>query len=231
MNTETFPPSVLTKRQVKTFGPKPISGYGPGGVITATVRYDDQCGNGHNTFSITAEVRTNESRRRNDIQAGGCMHEEIARHFPELAPLIKWHLTSSDGPMHYPSNVTYLAGNLDHWGLAAGEFRQHTSRGPRQNSGVEGVPHWELYMPEGQETQVYSMGKPAPVTVEWRASGITGDGKKRELGHARSGAVWPEATDEQLCLPKAELEALLMARLPALMADFKTAVESLGFTY
>lgn len=157
------------------------------------------------------------------------MHEEVAKHFPELAPFIKWHLTSSDGPMHYLGNVTYHAGNLDHWGLAAGEFRQHTSRGPRQNGGVEGVPNWELS--EVPNRTCYAMEKPAPVTLEWVPYGITGEGKKRELDFARSSAVWPDATDEQLSLPKAELESLLIARLPALMAEFKTAVESLGFVY
>jgi hypothetical protein len=96
----------LTKHQIKTYGPKPISGYGTGAQITATVRHDDRCGNGHNTFSVTAEVRI---PGRRDIEAGGCMHKEIAKHFPELAPFIKWHLTSTDGPMHYTANTLYHA--------------------------------------------------------------------------------------------------------------------------
>lgn len=227
--TNSLPASVLTKHQVKTFGPRAIAGYGTHGQITATVRYDDQCGNGHNTFSVTATVVTAtvvtaESKRQRDIAAGGCMHEEIARIFPQLAPLIKWHLVSSDGPMHYLANTRYLSGDRDHWGLKKGEFRQHTSRGKYQNEGVEGVPCWELRTPK--VTEVYAEEKPAPVTMEWQPYGITGEGKELEVDAARRCAVWPEATPEQL-----QDESALMARLPALMAEFKAAVESLGFTY
>jgi len=102
--------SKLTKSQKRQFGPRAISGYGPGAVITATVRHDDECSNGHNTFSITADVVTPASRRRNDIEAGGCLHEDIARVFPELAPFIKWHLTSTDEPLHYVENTMYWLG-------------------------------------------------------------------------------------------------------------------------
>ena len=46
---------------------------------------------------------------------------------------------------------------------------------------------------------------------------------------------WPEVTDEELIrlgdMPRAEATAILEARLPALMAEFKAAVESLGFVY
>jgi hypothetical protein len=43
--------------------------------------------------------------------------------------------------------------------------------------------------------------------------------------------VWEDATDEQLCLPKEELKALLEARLPALIEEFRKDVEALGFVY
>lgn len=100
----------LTKSQTRLFGPVPVAGYGKGAVLTATVRYNDECGNGHNTFSVTADVVTPASKRRGDIEAGGCLHEDIARAFPELAPLIRWHLCSSDGPMHYVANTLYWLG-------------------------------------------------------------------------------------------------------------------------
>lgn len=92
--------------------------------IRAELRFDDECNNGHNTFSITAEVRDSRFRGARGEVAGGCLHEEIAKAFPELAPLIKWHLTSADGPMHYIANTVYHAGNRDHWGKLAGEPRQ-----------------------------------------------------------------------------------------------------------
>lgn len=229
MDTITLPPSVLVKHQVKTFGPKFYTEGGTRYRITAKVRYDDQCGNGHNSFSITADIDRQSAGRWLD-DAGGCCHDEVAKHFPALAPFIKWHLTSSDEPMHYLANTVYLAGNRDCHGLLEGEFRQHTSRG-KQNEGVSGVPNWELRMPDGLARDVYAHEKPAPVVLEWVPSGRTGEGKARELDSARSCAVWPEATDEELSQEPEELKAALMARLPALMAEFKTAVESLGFIY
>jgi hypothetical protein len=56
-------------------------------------------------------------------------------------------------------------------------------------------------------------------------------GKARELNAARRSAIWPEATDEELCAPPDVLRARLLERLPALMQKFKAAVESLGFVY
>lgn len=97
---------------------RPIAGYGDGAKIRAELRFDDVCGNGHNTFAITAEVWR---PRRRDMEAGGCMHDEISEHFPELAHLIPWHLCSTDGPMHYAANTVYLAGDRDHNGKRAGE--------------------------------------------------------------------------------------------------------------
>lgn len=231
MNTDMLPASVLTKKQTRTYGPRFVAGYGPGAMLTATVRYDDQCGNGHNSFAITGEVVTPASKRRNDIEAGGCLHDDIARVFPGLAPFIKWHLCGSDMPMHYVANVVYHAGDRDCNGMRKGEFRQHTSRGPHQNGGVAGVPCWELVIPERDTRSIYAAEKPAPVVCEWQAHGITGEGKARDFAAARSCAIWPDATDEQLSAEPEELKAALLARLPALMAEFRAAVESLGFTY
>lgn len=232
--------SRLTKKQKKRFGPVFYKDGRDQCAIIAEVRFDDECGNGHNTFSITADIYDSHPRRGEStiktpegktlwMCGGGCCHEEVAKHFPELAPLIKWHLTSTDGPMHYVQNTIYLAGDRDCWGLKQGEFRQHTSRGPNQNNGIEGVPNWVLEIPDRIKRDVYAMEKPEPVVCEWKPYGRTGEGKERELEAARNAAVWPDATDEELTAPG--LKERLEARLPALMAEFKAAVESLGFTY
>lgn len=98
-----------------------VSGYGKNGIMRVEIRFDDECRNGHQTFAITAEVRTDESRRMRDIAAGGCMHDEITKTFPELAPLIRWHSVSTDSPLHYVANTLYHAGDRDCNGRAAGE--------------------------------------------------------------------------------------------------------------
>ena len=149
-----LPESKLTKQQTKVFGPKK---FGENETIKAFVRYDDKCGNGHNTFAVTAEI-TNR-RGRVGVHSAGCLHDETTRVFPELAPFIKWHLVSSDGPLHYVANTTFWV-------------------------------------------------------------------KEGNLDNARSTAVWPNATADQL-----KNESALNSRLPALMSEFKKDVESLGFTY
>jgi hypothetical protein len=109
------------KSQTWVSEPRPIEGYGKDAKLRVEVRFDDECRNGHNSFAITAEVRCPGAR---DIEAGGCLHDDIAAIFPELAPLIAWHLCDVNGPMHYLSNTIYLAGDRDHWGLLKGQPHQ-----------------------------------------------------------------------------------------------------------
>ena len=84
--------------------------------LIVTLRYDDSCGNGHNTFSITGEIYDED----HTYLAGGCIHEEIAKWLPHLKKYLKWHLTSSDGPMHYYANSLYFASDKDPFGNRKG---------------------------------------------------------------------------------------------------------------
>lgn len=60
-------------------------------------------------FSITADTQTRHPRGGVWHEcSGGCLHDEIKEHFPELAHLITWHLVSQGGvPMHYLANGRY----------------------------------------------------------------------------------------------------------------------------
>ena len=91
--------SILTKNQVRTIS-KNITYNGHQRVMTVTLRYDDRCNNGHNTFSITGDISK---------LMGGCIHDEIREFFPELAKYIKWDLCSSNGPLYYIANTLYHA--------------------------------------------------------------------------------------------------------------------------
>lgn len=53
--------------------------------------------------------------------ATGVMNDEIRTHFPELAPLLPWHLCSTKGPLHYIENTVHHASNRDAYGRLAGE--------------------------------------------------------------------------------------------------------------
>jgi hypothetical protein len=214
----------LWQSQTWTSAPRPVTGYGKGGTMIVAMRFDDECGNGHNTFSITADVYTDASRRRHDIAAAGCMHDEIARVFPELAPLILWHLCATDGPMHYPGNAIYNASNRDCYGLLKDEVQQ------LRNS-KSGELAWIL---KGTATRYADGPEPptdTPPAQQWEPWTRTGEGKERQLAFARSSACWPDATDEQLCAEPAVLQAALDARLPQLLVDFRAAIEGAGFAW
>lgn len=98
--------SVLTRNQKKKFT-KDIIWEGKPHIMHVNIRYDDECNNGHNTFSITGSIWKRGNQR--DCETGGCIHEEIKKYFPEFKDIIKYHLVSSDGPMHYIANTTYWA--------------------------------------------------------------------------------------------------------------------------
>jgi hypothetical protein len=189
------------------------------GRLQVEVRYDDQCKNGHCSFAITGTTYDRDGRE----DGGGCCHDIIAEAFPELAQLIQWHLTSSDGPMHYIANVVYHAGNRDHNGLLAGEVRQ-------LRNGKTGLLSWKLESTSELPKYVDSDERPPQeATLRYVPWTRTGEGKKREFNHARSTAVWPEATDEELSVEPEELRKVLRARLPALLERFKKAILDCGF--
>jgi len=223
----TATPSILTKKQVKAFRHDYTRGGKPETIIVK-VRYDDECGNGHNSFAITADIYTTDRQPGEEtikhaegrtlwLNSCGCQHDEVAKRFPNLAPLVKWHLFDSTGPMHYIANTVYHAdehGPTHAWVYFTG-----------QNDPLEiGEAKERLLGYEKAADARKAEGQPG-YRVNWDEKTV----KTRNLDHARSTAVWPEATDEDLTAPG--LKDRLEARLPQLLVDFRAAVESLGFTY
>lgn len=202
--------------------------WGTGATISVELRFDDECKNGRKSFAITAEIRR---PRQRDVEACGCLHDEIARYFPELAHLIPWHIVDEGGPLHYVANTCYHASNRDHRGLLAGEKRQLVN-------GRSKLPVWELRRADGGKLETGSSNwresteQPAEsVTLTWQPVWIVGEGKARNLDAARRCAVWPDAPEALLTGPREDLEAALKARLPALIADFRAAMDSCGFVW
>jgi len=228
-----LPKSTLTTTQTTEYGPKIYTEQGVTYKLVVTIRYDNFCRNGHNTFSITAKQHRKDSSGFWRKDSCGCMQDTIAKHVPELAPYIKWHLTSSDGPWGYIENTIYFAGNRDCHGLQKGERRQI-------KNGKTGQPSWELvarHKVTGEIIPPYKLEQHTDLDtlpqcdyeLVWQSWDKIGEGKERELDKARNAAVWPDATDDDLIAPG--LKERLEARLPQLMQEFKTVVESLGFVY
>lgn len=270
-------------QRIVTAARKIKSGEYVGCYIKVEMRFDDSCGNGHNTFSIGGEINRSQSFADRTHEASGCIHDEIAEHFPELAFLIKWHLVSSDSPMHYLANTIYHAGDRDHNGKRKGEpthFEEHLYFGhfPISFSGkklvrdflktkadvtavhdyellVTPVPHREKGKPGAyqfgdkytfagcvqtdwtyapfdskQEAEEWALA----IKMGWRFDRVAvafSEGKERDFDAARSCAVWPDATDEQLSMEPELLRAELEKRLPALTEAFKVDVTKAGFAW
>lgn len=246
------------------------------------IRFDDDCRNGRNSFSITCDIDEARGGKWSEY-GGGAAHEEIARVFPELAHLIKWHLCSTDGPMHYIANAVYLAGDRDHNGKRAGEpwafddavsfgdnpikhriksafakFLKDSAPGisgerfdfqvidiSEQKTGTSGrIEYYRGYTFGGFGAKWYDCPfKTEAEALDFlhalkhcspvfhRIPTLFSDGKARQLDAARSVAVWPEATDEELSAEPDVLRAALAARLPALIAAFRADIEAAGFLW
>lgn len=202
---------------------------GTGTRLRVNVRFDDNCKNGRESFAITGE----EYDARGNMVACGCLHDKIARTFPELAPLVAWHLCATDGPMHYLANTVYHASDRDHYGLLAGESRQI-------RNGRTGLPCWKLEAVTADGAPFDMIGgktfdgetPPAAPVLRWVPWLRIGEGKARDLDAARASAIWPDAPDSIMTAPPDELRAALVARLPRLVADFRRAmVEDCGFLW
>ena len=269
----TLPTSILVKNQKKQIV-KHFKEDGKDHTLFINLRFDDECNNNHNSFSITGSCSA--------CGSCGAIHDEISKYAPELEHLIKWHSTSTDGPWGYIANTLYHASNLDCWGRQKGEPYNFTKKLKFDNSPFLYKPSKELlsfidlvglnadwkdfkiveiphknsrHKNEYQFSPKYSFSDmgieewyKAPFDNLQEANNFVaamttckveiveeptawGEGKERDFAAARNSAVWPEATDEQLSLPKEDLKKLLLERLPALMQNFKSDMEKLGFTY
>lgn len=251
----------------------------------AATRYFEDDGN---QFKITVKLKLDETSRNRFTIGGviwerheerwveysfGAIHDQIAKQFPELACLIRWHLQNMNGPMHYPANPIFLAGNRDHWGRAGGEpsrfseviyfydspvhhkissdlaeFIKHNSEfevvtiaHDNKHGAYDFKPHHTF---KGLGEKWHECPFEDVITAnEWARALNSGKftlgkiateysrGKARELAAARASANWPDASDEILSQEPDELRAALMARLPALNAEFRTTMESIGFEW
>lgn len=270
-----LPKTKLIKYQEKTYKGTDKKGH----KVTASVRYDDNCGNTHNSFGITGtEYEKDKPQTEVFIISCGCIHDKVTEAIPELLPYIKWHLCSSEGPMHYIANTLYYARDRTHKGVPIGnpvawdtslKFKNTSFTFKEQCTGfweyLENVHHFFMlkvveisYIPEPSEDYVYTPNytltgfRPKHTKQQWYATPFNNkpeaeeflealqsseyefidtptaycEAVKPNLKAARNSAIWEDATLEQL-----QDEEQLIARLPALMEEFKKAMENLGFIY
>lgn len=97
-----LPQSNRVETQVQKHERRFVDEHGTSCLLKLEIHFDDRCHNGHNTFSMTSNLFY-----LGKWQSGGCQHDLVAEIFPEFAKYIKWHLTSTDGPLHYVANTMY----------------------------------------------------------------------------------------------------------------------------
>lgn len=87
--------------------------------ISFEAKFDSLGVNQDEYFSITGMIKEDSMRGR-DV-SGGCIHDDIAKHFPEVADVLKFHLFHKNEKNSYIKNTVYLAGDRDHNGFKKGE--------------------------------------------------------------------------------------------------------------
>jgi len=111
----------------------PALGYGPKAQIRVDACLHYIRGNHAPYFSVTADVYI---PGRRDIEACGCLHDDILKFWPKLAPVIALHLSDDKGvPMHAEANGWYqLAGYYQ----TGGRYHAGNSQGnyPRLDGSV-----------------------------------------------------------------------------------------------
>jgi hypothetical protein len=200
--------------------------------ILVEAKWGDECGNGSNSFYCRYKVVIAGGSRESEIMDMSEVPEAILASIPaEYMVLQKWNGCHSFGPWYYIENTLFFAGDKDHNGLRDGERKQTMTN--------KNEPMWRLVAVNkttGVAVPLYSISTlesgafpKVEYDLEWGPCWTEGAGKKRELDVARASAIWPDATDEQLCADN--LTDALVARLPALLREFKAMLQSLGFTW
>jgi len=235
---------MLTKKQYETFERDFITKHEEKATCVLTMRFDDKCNNGHNSFSMTADIyEADKSRIDINCLRCGCCHDDIAKAFPEFEHLLKWHLTSTDGPLHYVSNAMYHASNTDYNGLMKDEYASwHLEVFAKIHINGSYISVYRtntIYANKQNNPNLRSSNAKEQKDLDKFRDNIIVDYETRkhynehskskgsipDLEAARSCAIWPEADLEDFT------EAKLKERLPALMLEFKNDMEKLGFTY
>lgn len=98
------------------------------------IKLNDRYRNGHEMFSLTADIYEKTPRGWRDV-GGGCCHEHILKLKPELAPFEALHLSDVEGvPMHAASNA---------WHWFQGAFPEAADSPYHGGTGSSGKPPME----------------------------------------------------------------------------------------
>lgn len=76
--------------------------------IIVKIGLNDECKNGHQDFTITANIYEKDRNGRYVFSCGGCCHDEILKYFPQFKLFVDLHLSDYSGaPMYAVENGFY----------------------------------------------------------------------------------------------------------------------------
>lgn len=88
--------------------------------------------NNKSYFSIGGDIYRLAKNGRKVWECGGCIHEEIVKHFPQLQVLVDIHLADDEGvPMHAYANAAYWAGLTEYQKLDLSMLAKHLRISPK----------------------------------------------------------------------------------------------------
>jgi len=83
-------------------------------------------------FSIGGDIYRLAKNGRKVWECGGCIHEEIVKHFPQLQVLVDIHLADDEGvPMHAYTNAAYWAGQTKYQKFDEFKLAKHLRISPK----------------------------------------------------------------------------------------------------
>lgn len=188
---------------------------------TAVAKFYSLGGRQKPYFSITVENSWEILPRGGRRQGGcGCMHELIAKMWPEWEHMLKWHLVNAEQPMHYISNALHFASEKDCWGALKNQHRTDNK---------SGLPLWSI-RPQPLYSYIEGATREEAIAAYVKTlivEPVLGEGKVPEFNHFRSAAIWPEITDAEIIELRNsdKLKEALEARLPALMEQFYSEMQ------
>jgi hypothetical protein len=140
----------------------------------------------------------------------GCLHDQIAEHFPELAGVIRWHLcTESTGPMHYVANAVHR------WSLHC------------QQTGKIPLAEKEWQRPGKNDPDQIEAFKSHVVFGAVEGDKLPELPKKGEPTVAAKVSPWDPDVLEEAPEPQWDIRAWCEARLPALLEAMRSDIAAI----
>lgn len=200
------------------------------GTLRLRVRYADTKNLGVAWFWIEGELRSPNSTMRTVLPLDEIRLRFVGPLFPEVLHLFPWIGCSLLGPSRYPEHAVWLASQYDP-AAPSSYFSQlrETLTGRLLWRYVMRVAGKGFIDPAAQPLIVASEHQPdAASPFEYVPHTWLCEGKERDLAGARVAAIWPDATDEELCQDSELLDEALRARLPQVIAEFRSVLASTG---